>query len=79
MEKQGWKILAIIFIILFIIETFIVLAIMSIGFDAIEKEERCEFDICNRADVYFFEYDDYNEMCYCYNEDGEEVIRKWME
>ena len=79
MEKSRWKTIAIIFIILFLIETLIVLAVISIGYDIIEKEERCEKDICSGSDVFYFDYDDYNEMCYCYDENGTEIIKRWMD
>lgn len=76
MEKSTWKILAIIFIILFILETLIFFTILSMGLKSIEKEERCSNDICAYSD--YFSYDDYYNMCYCYDKEGNETIRKFM-
>ena len=65
MKKQGWKITALIFIGIFIIESLFIGYIFKAGFEAIENENACYFDICeDNADAY---YDDYNKLCYCYD------------
>ena len=59
-----WKTTAIIFIILFLIETIGVIFLFQLGMETIEKENECAYNICNEYDSYAF--DSYNNMCYCY-------------
>ena len=71
-----WKATAIIFIILFVIETAGVVFLIQLGTETIEKENECAYNICNEYSSYAFE--EYDSMCYCY-ENGvivhEEFIR----
>ncbi len=73
-KTNVWKILAIIFIILFVIETLFILWIFSAGTKMVKNENICVINICNLGsedseyDSYY--YDDYEEICYCYK-DGE--------
>lgn len=62
---MSWKTVAIIFIILFVAETIIFVGLMNMGLDMVEKEKTCAYDICE--DYYSYSYDDYEEVCYCYN------------
>ena len=65
MEKQGWKITAIVFISLFVVETLIMGYLIQTGLESIENENICAFDICEDSDSYY--YDIYEEVCYCYD------------
>ena len=66
MDKSGWKVLAIIFIILFIIETCLIVYAVKWGQEAIEKETECSVNVCG-SDIYdAYYYDDYEQLCYCY-------------
>ena len=64
MEKTGWKTTAIIFIILFILETTFLVWVIVIGEKSIDKENECIFNVCSEGDS--FSYDSVNEYCYCY-------------
>ena len=61
---NGWKITAIIFICLFVIETATFIWIVKIGTEQINNENTCAVNICqnNNYDSYLLE----NNICYCY-------------
>ncbi|KKM10463.1 hypothetical protein LCGC14_1721800, partial [marine sediment metagenome] len=44
---NGWKLTAIIFIVLFILETVFFIGILSIGFSEIDKENQCIYNVCS--------------------------------
>ncbi len=67
MKEQSlvWKILAMIFISLFIIETIFVVWVWVIGSKAISQENKCA-SICGTDERYgIYSYDVYVNMCYC--------------
>ena len=72
---NGWKVTAIIFIILFIFETLLFVWLMSLGLGIIAKESECQINVCDDYDSYY--YDDYDEICYCYT-DGEIEHQKFL-
>ncbi len=66
MEKTGWKILAIIFMVLFIVETLFLVWALALAYAEEEKTYECYYDICNgSADAL---YD--TGVCYCYDYDN---------
>jgi len=66
MKNETWKILAIVFIALFVFETlFIIWGIVG-GDRRINNEIECEIDICGNANYDAYYYDAYYEICYCY-------------
>lgn len=70
---NGWKVTAIIFIILFLLETIAVVGIMSVGVGEINKETECANDICQTYDAYQY----YSDTCYCYR-NNEVAYTKYM-
>ncbi len=68
MEKKGWKITAIIFIVLFILETISVVGLVMWGAailnEEYEKESECIYNVCSGAETYI--YYEYEEVCECY-------------
>ena len=72
---MEWKTIAIIFIILFVIETVGVVWIFNLGYQAIEKESECAYNICEEQQTYNF--DSVDNICYCF-EDGEIVHEEYM-
>lgn len=72
---NGWKITAIIFIILFAASVFFMIWAYKEGSDYIKQEEKCIYDICGRFESYL--YDDSVSMCYCF-EDGEIVKEEYI-
>lgn len=74
MEKQGWKTTAIIFIVLFALETsFFIWAISSYMME-LDKTNECYYDICSEYPQALME----DNVCYCYDlsSSGEFVVSK---
>jgi len=61
---NGWKVTAIIFIVLFIVETSLFIWAINVGSEMIDNENECAYNICEDYETYF--YDDTDKMCYCY-------------
>lgn len=72
---NGWKITAIIFIILFILQTILFVGIIYLGYKEISKESECSVNICKDYDAYI--YDSTYQICYCYK-DGEVAHTKYL-
>lgn len=75
MEKKTWKILAIIFMVLFALETAYFIWALSYTSDYYEKQSECAYNVCEGYEAYA--YDESNKICYCYN-DGEVEYQKYM-
>ena len=63
---MSWKTIAIIFIILFVLETFVVGLLFAIGAGVINRDNECS-SICayeQNAETYY--YDDYIRLCSCF-------------
>jgi hypothetical protein len=67
---NGWKITAIVFMILFVVNALLFVYITRVGLEEIEKEEECKINICEDADAYNF----IDNICFCY--EGDEVIHQ---
>lgn len=76
MEKQGWKVIATIFVILFIAETIFLLWMYSLGTSTIEKENVCAYNIC--GDDPYYQYFDYEEVCECYDADMNVIKQEYL-
>lgn len=72
---NGWKVAAIIFIVLFILETIFLGLMFQIGTDVTNKEAECADVICRTTDS--FTYNSNTEICYCY-EQGELAFSQSM-
>ena len=68
---NGWKVTAIIFIVLFVLETFFFIWIMNLGFESIDQENQCIYNVCDSERDASFIYYDVEEVCECYNNFGE--------
>lgn len=75
MEEKTWKILAIVFMVLFFLETIILIWAFNIGTEAIDNESKCAYNICEGSDTY--QYDTYDKLCYCF-EEGEITYQEYM-
>jgi hypothetical protein len=71
---NGWKVFAIILLIIVILETFLIGYFFKVGMEAIEQETECSINICSEYDA--FAYDEYEEVCYCYLNDVEDPVHK---
>ncbi len=65
---NGWKVTAIIFIILFIIETLLFGWIINLGIEVKELETKCAYNICADYGSYYFDINNYVCSCYENNE-----------
>lgn len=63
MEKNTWKVLAIIFMILFILETAFVMWGVSIVNEEEEMKNRCYYEICEDYPEAFY----YENTCECFD------------
>ena len=77
MEKKGWKNLAIIFIILFILSVAYISWITYLGYKMLNQETECSFNVCadDEYDAYYF--DAWEKVCYCYK-DGEVAYSEFI-
>jgi len=66
-QWKGWKTLAIIFIILFTLETLYVVWSVSLALEEEKKTNECYYDICSDTVEAYYELD----MCTCYDYDYE--------
>ena len=68
MNKKGsWKAIAIIFIILFILQSLTFGFIVYVGMQAINRENECKF-ICSEEDADSFTFDEGLSLCECYRD-----------
>ena len=65
MDKNGWKIIAIIFIILFIVETALVISLFTIGKKEMDREYECSI-ICYNKNYQSFYFNSRTKLCTCY-------------
>lgn len=75
--SKVWKVLAIIFMVLFTLETLLFGWIIKIGLEELDEEDRiiedeniCSVNICRSYDYYW--YDVNTATCSCYNEGDED-------
>lgn len=61
---NGWKITAIIFIVLFIAETLLFAWIINLGIKDMNRKSECNVNVCNGYDAFI--YDSLSQVCYCY-------------
>lgn len=83
-SRSNWKIVAWIFIILFILETLIFGALLKVGMQEVAKDEQnynnklqCSNSICTEVTSDAFIYDEVTKTCYCYN-DQVVVLQRWI-
>lgn len=65
--NNKWKVIAWVFIALFILETVAVGTIYKIGFDQLKREAKCSNEICYNLNSSAFNYDSSTETCSCMN------------
>lgn len=71
----NWKIIAWIFIGLFILETIVVVGLFKMGTTEINNKAKCSNEICYNIDSDAFQY--YDNTCYCYKA-NEVVFTKYL-
>lgn len=75
-NKTNWKTIAIIFIVIAIAELLFIAYIFSLGTQMYENEETCAYEICGDQIYDAYTYDEYTEMCYCWEGDEISIERK---
>ena len=72
---NGWKVTAIIFIIISIVELVLFVGLIKLGINIIEKETECQVNVCAGYDAFYYDGD----ICYCYedNEITKEEYIRW--
>ncbi len=76
-EVNGWMIVAIIFIVLFVLETIIFFWFMNTGFKAVSKETECQINICTQKGYDAYDLDLGTNICYCYK-NGTVVYQEFL-
>lgn len=74
-QTNYWKIVGIVFIVLFVLETAFLVYAVKLGNESIEKETECSYDVCAYADAFIY-YEDYG-ICECYV-DNQVVLSKYI-
>ena len=82
-EKIMWKVLVIVFMSLFVVETILFIGSYVIGTDIVAEDHQddvnaneCAWDICQGSETYY--YDDSINRCTCYL-DGQLVHSEYMD
>lgn len=77
MEKNGWKITAIVFMSLFFLIVLVFGLLLYVGLSASSLESKCKGDVCSNNVYDSFYFDSYDNICYCYT-GGEVALTKYM-
>lgn len=72
MAINGWKVTAIIFIVLFGISAIYISFMYDIGTTSLNNELQCSNEICYNRDASSFKYEPIEKICQCY--DGEKMF-----
>ncbi len=72
-QQLFWKVLSIIFISLFVIESLFLIWIFKVGYDIIGQEDKC-ITICS-INEYYRSYWYKNDLCYCITQEGEYILQ----
>ncbi len=73
-KTNGWKVTAIIFIILFTLQMSFMIWGVTLVLEEEKNTDECYYDICEDYINAYFEED----VCYCYNADNEVVKTELM-
>ena len=69
---NKWKIMAIIFIVISVLEFGILCWAWNTGTEMMKDEMECVYNICEEGQSYY--YDDLESMCYCY--ENHEIVKQ---
>jgi len=72
----NWKTIEIVFIILFVLEALIIGWAWNVATQSERDELECAYNICEDYPSYY--YDLYEEVCHCYNREGNIEISKLL-
>ena len=78
-KNDHWKTIAIIFITLFVLETILVIWFISLGISMNNRETECSVNICGEVEnTVSYQYDDYDQMCYCVDSNNEVIKQQFI-
>lgn len=66
MEKENWKVIAIVLATILLLETAAVIGIFKLGFDLVAAKDACENKCALDKECVSFAYDDRTKTCYSY-------------
>jgi len=72
---NWWKVIAIVFIFLFVLESIAFVLIWSWGANSLANEEECRTNICGIFEGYY--WDSYSSICSCW-QNGEYVKQQYI-
>ena len=77
MKEQSivWKVLAIIFMVLFTLETIVFIWLWSIGIESIRQEDKCAAICSTDARYGAYSYDSFSDICYCVTPNNKYVVQ----
>lgn len=76
---NPWKVIAIIFIILFVLVTAAFSYLVWLGDSIMKAEQTCKIDVCfNMDEATSYEFDSYDNMCYCFNDKAEIIHSQYI-
>jgi regulatory protein YycI of two-component signal transduction system YycFG len=64
--SNKWRTTAIVFIILFILETVFLAYCFNVGNETINNDVKCSNEVCFNKQATSYVYDDVNKLCKCY-------------
>ena len=73
---MNWKVTGIISLILNLLFILFFIWAINLGAEMEEQEMYCALNVCEDYNTYW--YDEYDEICSCYNDEQEEVERKYI-
>jgi regulatory protein YycI of two-component signal transduction system YycFG len=76
--SNKWKTTAIVFIILFILETVFLAYCFNVGNETINNDVKCSNEICYNLDSNSYTYDSYNSLCKCYDSKSEVIHQEYI-
>jgi hypothetical protein len=68
MAINKWKVVAIIFIILFTLETSLLYYAYNVGVETTQGRFKCSQEVCANINADAFTYDDNTALCSCYSD-----------
>ena len=74
---NGWKVTAIICMVLLLLETIIFISMIVIGFSQIDKENQCLYNVCGDPEFDSYIYYDFEGICECYT-NGELIKTEYI-
>lgn len=75
---NGWKVTAIIFILLFVVETLFLCYAFNLGTSVENNRVKCSNDICFNLKASSFTFDEYSNTCICRDENNKIIYQEVM-